>query len=54
MSSKTMVWVGMFIGSFVGGYIPVLFGASFLSIWSLIGNGLGGIIGIFVAYKLTN
>ena len=36
----------MFVGSIIGGYIPVLFGASLFSFSSLIGNGLGSIVGI--------
>ena len=53
MSAKTIVMIGMTVGSFIGGYIPVLFGASLLSGWSLVGNAIGGIIGIYIAYKLT-
>jgi hypothetical protein len=43
----------MFIGSFVGGYIPSLFGAGFFSFWGLIFSGLGGLAGIYVGYKLS-
>lgn len=45
--------LGMFVGSIVGGYIPVFLGADFISFSSAIGNGVGGIAGIFIVYKLT-
>ena len=43
----------MFIGSIVGGYIPVWLGSEFLSFSSILGNGIGGILGIYIVYKLT-
>lgn len=54
MSRKTLVMIGMVAGSLIGGYIPILWGASFLSFSSLMGNALGGLAGIFIAFKLTN
>jgi hypothetical protein len=53
MSAKGVVMLGMFIGSTAGSYIPILFGASFLSMASLIGSAIGGILGIYIGYKLT-
>ena len=53
MSQKSAVMLGMIIGSLIGGYIPTIFGASFLSYSTIFFNGLGGIIGIIVAYKMT-
>lgn len=53
MSSKSIVMLGFFIGSTIGGYIPVLFGSSFLSFASVIGSAVGGIIGIYIGYKLA-
>ncbi len=54
MSRKTLVMGGMVIGSLAGGYIPVIFGAGLLSFTSVIGNAIGGLIGIWIAYKLTD
>jgi len=48
-----MVMIGLTIGSVLGGYIPILLGASFLSYWSIIGNAIGGIIGVWMGYKLS-
>lgn len=54
MSSKTIVMLGMTIGSIIGGYIPVLFGVDLFSVTSILGNFIGGALGIFLAYKLTS
>jgi hypothetical protein len=40
------------IGATVGSYVPILFGASFLSMWSLFLGGVGGLLGIWFAYKV--
>lgn len=53
MSRKTLVMIGMVVGSLIGGYVPVLFGADFLSFSSIIGNAVGGLVGIWIAYKFT-
>ena len=53
MSSKTWVMIGLFIGSTIGGYIPILFGASWISYSSLIGSTVGGLLGVYITYKLT-
>jgi hypothetical protein len=54
MSRKSLVMLGLLIGSVIGGYVPVLFDQSFFSTWSIIGNTLGGLLGIFIAYKLSS
>jgi hypothetical protein len=54
MSRSALVMVGMVIGSLIGGYLPVLFGSSILSVTSVIGNAIGGLVGIFVSYKLSD
>jgi hypothetical protein len=36
----------------VGGYIPVLFGASGFGGWSILGAFVGGLVGIWVGYKI--
>jgi hypothetical protein len=51
MPSKTLVYISAFIGSIVGGYIPTLWGAGFLSISSLVFSAIGGVAGIFFAIK---
>ncbi len=54
MDAKKAVMLGMTIGTMVGGYLPSFFGASIFSPVSLLGNVLGGLLGIFIAYRLVN
>lgn len=49
-----MVWIGMIIGSTVGGYMPTLWGDSFLSFTSVILSAIGGILGIWLGFKISN
>ncbi len=53
MSATVLVYIGMTIGSVIGGYIPTLFGAGLLSFTSLVSSSIGAIVGIWVGYKLS-
>ncbi len=53
MSQKSIILIGMFIGSSLGGLIPALWGADLLSFSSIIFSTLGGLIGIWLGYKLS-
>ncbi len=53
MSRGFLITLGMTIGSVVGGYVPMLWGDSFLSFASIATSGIGSIIGIVLMYKLT-
>jgi len=50
---KQAIWVGMFAGSFIGGYVPALWSADLFSLSSVICTALGGFLGIWLALKLT-
>lgn len=54
MSSKTLVWIGLIVGSIVGSYIPALWGDGLLSFSSLILGAIGAITGIYIGFKLGN
>lgn len=54
MNSKSIIWIFMAIGSAIGGYIPTLWGAGFLSISSVLLTALGGMLGIWLGFKLSN
>lgn len=54
MSPKVIVMMGGFLGGLVGGYITILLGAPFISYWSLIGNTIGGLMGIWISYQLIS
>lgn len=51
MPSKSLVILIMSVGSVLGGYLPTLIGVSPFSFWSLIGSFIGGVLGIYFAFK---
>lgn len=53
MHSKFLIFIGMIIGSLVGGYIPVIFGGDIISYTSVLTSAVGALIGIFIAFKIT-
>ncbi|HKC04722.1 MAG TPA: hypothetical protein VKC54_02530 [Patescibacteria group bacterium] len=54
MSDKTLYYIAVFLGSVIGGYIPTLWGAGWLSISSLFFSTIGAIIGIIIIWNLLN
>ena len=50
--TTSLIWIGMFIGSTLGGFVPLLWGADLLSFSSLIGSAVGGGLGIWAGYKV--
>lgn len=48
---KKLVIFGMIIGSIAGGYVPLLWGGSALSMASILLSGAGGLLGIWIGYK---
>jgi len=53
MQNKSLVWLGLLIGSTVGGFIPMLWGAGIASFSSIIFSGIGGILGIIIFFKIA-
>ena len=53
MPAKTLVFLGMIVGSIIGGYLPALFGVSLLSYTSIITSTVGGFLGMWVGFKLS-
>jgi hypothetical protein len=51
--AKKLIFLGMFLGSLVGGYVPVLWGDSAFSMSSIIFSGIGGFLGIYAGFKLS-
>ncbi|HUY62415.1 MAG TPA: hypothetical protein VMV50_01320 [Candidatus Paceibacterota bacterium] len=51
MSSKTLIWGGLAIGSTIGSFLPYFWNGGIFSyvIWS----GIGGIGGIWAGFKLA-
>lgn len=49
---KKLIWLGLFVGSWLGGMAPRLWGAGFFSGWGVLCSVLGGFLGIAVGYKV--
>lgn len=50
--TKTFIWLGLFIGSSIGGAIPMIWGESMLSVAGMLLSVVGAIAGIFAGWKL--
>jgi predicted MFS family arabinose efflux permease len=46
-----LIWIGMAVGSTVGGFVPALWGAGFLSMSGFLFSGLGALFGIWLGVK---
>jgi len=53
MSSKRLIWFGVIVGSTLGSYIPLLWGAGFFSFSSITFGALGGMLGIWLGFKIS-
>lgn len=45
---------GVMIGSLMGGLVPVLWGANPLGLTSVFCTAAGGILGIWIGYRMVN
>jgi hypothetical protein len=52
--SKRAVWFGVLIGSTLGGFVPSLWHAGMFSMWGIALSTVGGLAGIWVAWRLTH
>ena len=52
MTLKRLCYIGAFVGSSIGGYVPVLWGGSLLSFTSVTLGLVGGLAGIWVGYRI--
>ncbi len=52
--NKTMMYLMISIFGGIGGYLPALLGdRSLFSGWAILGSTVGGLVGVYVAYKLS-
>ena len=51
MSKKTLIWIGLTVGSAAGGYLPALWGGDLISFSSVISSAAGGFVGIWLGYR---
>ncbi len=53
MNMKTWVMIGMGVGSTLGALVPMLLGSSdLMGGWSILGGTVGGLLGIWLGYKI--
>lgn len=52
MERSKLIWIFLFVGSTIGGFIPELWGAGMLSFSGVIFTAVGGFAGIWLGYKL--
>lgn len=52
MDRKTVIWGAMTIGSIVGGYIPSIWGADVFSLQGVFLTAVGGVLGIWIGYRM--
>jgi len=53
MNQKRLTWLLTILGSYTGSYLPALWGAAGFTFSSLVCGALGAIIGIWLAFKLS-
>ena len=51
MSEKSIYVFASVVGSSLLGYAPGLFGFGIFSIWGILGSMVGGLTGIYLAYR---
>jgi hypothetical protein len=54
VNAKAFIWIGLTLGSTIGGFLPNLWGASVFSFSGIILSAVGGIAGIWLGFKLAN
>jgi hypothetical protein len=50
---QARIWLGVLVGSTIGGFIPVLWGADLLSYSGLLFSGVGAFVGLWLGYKVS-
>jgi hypothetical protein len=48
---QTRIWLGILVGSTIGGFIPDLWGAGLLSYSSVLLSGVGAFVGLWLAIR---
>jgi uncharacterized membrane protein YeaQ/YmgE (transglycosylase-associated protein family) len=50
---RLRIWMGILIGSTIGGLIPELWGDDMLSYWGILLSGVGAFVGLWIGYKTS-
>ena len=51
--TKFLIYFGLFLGSTLGSFVPALWGADMLSAAGFLWSTLGGIIGVWIGYRIA-
>ena len=46
------MWLLIGAGGLAGGFVPSLLGADYLSIWGIIGSGIGAFVGLWLYRRM--
>jgi predicted MFS family arabinose efflux permease len=52
-SVRSAIWIGILVGSTIGGLIPSLWGGDLISYSGLLLSGAGAFAGLWVGYKMS-
>jgi hypothetical protein len=52
MDTRHLVWIGALVGSWLGGMVPGLWGSGMLSFGGVFFSMIGGLIGVYVGYRI--
>jgi uncharacterized membrane protein YeaQ/YmgE (transglycosylase-associated protein family) len=50
---RSRIWLGILIGSTIGGFIPELWGVDLFSYQSVLLSGIGAFVGLWIGYKAS-
>jgi hypothetical protein len=50
---QARIWLGVLIGSTIGGFIPDLWGAGLFSYSSVLLSGIGALAGLWLGYRMS-
>lgn len=52
--TKLVMYIIIGVTTTIGGWVPTLFGADLFGGWSILGTLVGGVIGIYIFYKVRD
>jgi hypothetical protein len=50
---RSSIWIGIFIGSTIGGLIPGFWGDGMFSYSSVLLSGVGAVVGMWIGFKIS-
>lgn len=53
MNQNALITIGLLLGSTIGGFIPNLWGAGMFSMSSIFFSAIGGILGLYFGFKIS-